>query len=73
MNRRLRWIPAKPAGSLGQTAQVVNTNEPAPGPVIEKNQAMMNNLMYGGLILAGLAVVWAVLRGPEPDLTRSWE
>lgn len=73
MNRRLRWIPAKRAGSLGQAAPVVNANEPSPEPVNEKNQAMMNNLMYGGLILAGLALVWAVLRGPEPDLTRSWE
>jgi hypothetical protein len=53
VNRRIQWIPAKK--NLGQTAQVVNTNEPAPEPVNEKNQAMMNNLMVGGLILAGLA------------------
>lgn len=72
MKRTIRWIPAKAKG-LGQTATVVNTNEPAPVPATENNQGVMNNLMYGGLILAGLALVWAVMVGPEPDRARSWE
>lgn len=75
MRQSIRWIPAK-TKSLGQTATVVNTNEPpapVPVPAAENNPAVMNSLLYGGLILAGLALAWAVMSGPASDQTRSWE
>lgn len=71
MKRSIRWVPAR-LGSLGQMTPVV---EPAPSPAPEpmKGQGTVNPLVVGGLILAGVALVWVVMRDPEPDLTRSWE
>lgn len=82
MKRTIRWIPAKRVSGLGQAAPVVTSSPPATAPVtvpaptpapVSDNQAIMKNLMYGGLIVAGLALVWAVMVGPSPDPMRSWE
>jgi hypothetical protein len=49
---------------MGQTTPVGNTNE-QPAPLADP--AMMNKLMYGGLVLAGLALIWALTFGATPD------
>lgn len=58
MSHGIRWIPAKPKG-LGQAVS-------SPESTNEKAQGVMNTLVYGGLVLAGLALLWAVTMGREP-------
>lgn len=60
MNRGIRWIPAKEPASLGQTTPAT-ASQPSMDP------AMLNKLMYGGLVLAGLALLWALTIGATPD------
>lgn len=64
MSRGIRWIPARATAGMGQTTPVGNTNE-QPAPLADP--AMMNKLMYGGLVLAGLALIWALTFGATPD------
>lgn len=70
--RGVRWVPAKLQSSLGQSTPAVNSYEQVPQPVSEKSQTT-SPLVYGGLILVGLAVLWAVTRDAKPDYDRSWE
>jgi hypothetical protein len=38
-----------------------------PEPTKVKNQAMMDGLIYGGLVLAGMALLWAITMNASPD------
>jgi hypothetical protein len=55
----IRWVPAKRVG-LGQGVSVV---APEQNPVNENGQSVMNTIVYGGLVLAGLAFLWAITMG----------
>lgn len=67
MNRKLRWIPAQK--TLGQTEFTMDQAEYTQAPPSGQAPAAMaltptvkNGLVYGGSILAGLALAWLVTR-----------
>ena len=67
MNRKMRWIPART--TLGQTEfsmdQAGYESAPSPGPApaaAPMSPTVSKGLIYGGSILAGLALAWLVTR-----------
>lgn len=68
----IRWVPAK-SSSLGQTtaafpaAGAASTPSPEAQSSNQKSQALVNGIVYGGLVLAGLAFLWAITMSATPE------
>lgn len=62
----IRWVPPKITG-LGQGAPVA-TPAPKQEPWREKRSAVVDSLVVGGLVVAGLAFLWAItMTAPNHD------
>lgn len=56
----MRWVPARL--TLGQNQFVTAPPEmPQPAPAAN-GKTLMDGLFYGGMILAGFALAWAITR-----------
>ena len=56
MNQGIRWVPAK-SSYLGQAGSL------NAGSQDSENKAVMEKIIYGGLVLAGVALIWTLAFG----------